>query len=344
MTSSLNHLIFLISLSVLPACSSIQDLWGRLNELTASPKEKKLDQNLEKANQYARDGLFREAIAAYQRALNTSPKNPDIQRNLGILYVKVGDYAKAVRHLEKSLRKFRNDFEANYYLAEAYRAQMRFGQAIFRYNRALEQKPRHVKSLKALTWSYYKVRFYSEALRSAKKLLRFEPNDHQSIIINSRTLLKLGRYSKALAMLRRGQALAKKGEMPYLLSVEGEVYLKTGQVEKAEKVFRLALKDQPLLPGALLGLAKTLIRSKKNFPLAMDYMERAVRIKPGLTEALYLLGKYYGKKDPKKSLYYFQNFQKLAATDPEFQEELLEVRRLRSRQASKPTSSQPSDN
>lgn len=297
-----------------------------------------IDKDLARASQYARDGLLREAIHSYKRAQINNPKNLAIHRSLGILYVKTGDYSKATKHLEHSIKKYQNNFESNFYLAEAYRARDKYGQAIYRYNRSIEIKPNNIKALKALAWSYYKVRFYSEALKITKKLHRHAPGDHQSIIISARTLVKLGRFKKALAILRKGEALAKKGDLPYLKSVEGDIYLKVGKTSKAEATYREALKDQPLLAGALLGLAKCLIKSRKqNLSVAIDYIERAVRLKPRLKEGLYLLGKYYEKNDPSKSKKYYKNFRRYAATDPEFQKELLEIKnhKNRTRKASK---------
>ena len=63
-----------------------------------------------------------------------------------------------------------------------------------------------------------------------------------------------------------------------------------------------------------------------NSDKAITYMERAVRIRPKLTEALYLLGKAYEKKDTQKSLRYYAHFRKQAAKDPEFMAQLSEVR------------------
>ena len=55
-------------------------------------------------------------------------------------------------------------------------------------------------------------------------------------------------------------------------------------------------------------------------------MERAVRLRPRLTEAHYYLGKAYEGIDRDKSLRYYQVFRKQASADPEFIARLNEVR------------------
>ncbi len=277
-------------------------------------------------NRYARDGLFREAVQSYKRALVDSPHDELVNRNLGIVYVKIGDYSKAIEHLEKSLKKYDSNFEANFYLGEAHRAKNNYGKAIYRYTRALEADEKSVKALKSLSWSYFMARFYSEALTTAKSLQKLAPNDAQAAIILARTNLKLGRLPQALAMIKRAQTLTNKNNLPYLKSVEGDILFKMEKYDQAEELYRDVLKDQPLLAGALLGLGKCMIERKHNVPLALEYMERAVRLKPRMSEGLYLLGKHYENRDPEKSKKYFESFKKFAATDPEYLDEVFEVR------------------
>jgi tetratricopeptide (TPR) repeat protein len=276
-------------------------------------------------NQYARDGLLREAAEEYRKALVQNPGNATANRNLGMVLVKTGDYKGAVTYLEKSLTKFSVDYDANFYLGEAYRALDQYADAIFRYKMALKLRPNEIRPLKALAWSFFKIRYYSEALSTAKKLVARAPADEQAAIILARTLLKVKRSGEALATLQNATNRAPKQAKPYLKSVEGDIYYETGDKKKAAEAYKLALKDQPMLAGALLGMGKCLADEGNN-PKAISFMERAVRVRPNLTEAHYLLGRAYEKSDPGKSVRYYQNFRKQAATDPEYLGQLDEVK------------------
>ena len=296
--------------------------------ITQKATRHKQASRVETANKLAKDGLLKEALYAYKRVISKEPRNLTAHKNLGIVYVKTGDYGNAIKHLTKALAKYANSFEINFYLGEAFRAKEKFGKAIFRYNRSLEYRPTSKKALKALAWSYYKVRFYSEAISTSWKLHKLSPNDTQVTIIQARTYLKVGRYRKALRVISKSKAITKKNDLPYLISVEGDIFLKIGKIKKAEKLYREALKDQPLLAGALLGLAKTLLKNNQNSALAIKYLERSVRIKPRLKESLYLLGKLSEKTSPQKASRYYKQFKKYAATDPEFQSQLQEARKF----------------
>ncbi len=268
-------------------------------------------------NQYAKDGLLREAAESYKKALAQKPTNAVAQRNLGMVLVKVGDYPAAAKHLEKSMARYEKDFDANYYLGEAYRAQDKYAEAIFRYKKALKIKENDPRAMKPLAWSYFKIRYYSESLQLGRDLQKLSPNDDQVGIIVARTLLKLKRGNEALVVLNAARKTIAKSSRPFYASVEGDIYYDLDKREDAIKAYREALKDQPLLAGALLGLGRCMYDEGKT-KQAITYMERAVRIRPRLTEAHYLLGKAYEGSDKEKSLRYYQFFRKQASADPEF--------------------------
>lgn len=281
---------------------------------------------LDQANQYARDGLYREAVAAFRKYLADRPKDSAAHRTLGIVYVKTGAYKLAIQHLQEALPIYPENPELNYYLAEAYRTQNRYADAIFHYKKALQVEPKNLNALKALAWSYFSIRYYAEALKTARNLKKLDPNDFQISIINARILNRIGMNDKALAILHKTEALSTPEELPFLNSVKGDILLDQGEKVEAEAAYRKALQDQPLLPGALTGLAKKFLKDQQNLDLAITYLERALRIRPNLTEAYYLLGLAYEKKDAKKSMDNFKTFAKEAAMDPQFQQELLTVR------------------
>jgi len=276
-------------------------------------------------NQYAKDGLWREASESYKKAIVANSNNYTANRNLGMVMVKIGDYKNAIKYLEKSLPKFENDFDANFYLGEAYRAIDNYAEAIFRYKKSLQIKPNQIKVLKPLAWSYFKIRYYSEALNISKSILKSSPDDDQIAIIVARTLLKLKRPREALSVVKNAKQKINRGSRPFFASVEGDIYHELRNNEQAIRSYKLALKDQPLLAGALLGLGKVMLEQGQQKP-ALAYLERAIRIRPRLTEGHYLLGKAFERSDPQKSLKHYQIFRKQASADPEFITLIAEVK------------------
>ncbi len=277
---------------------------------------------VDQALQYAKDGLYREAISSFKKYLSDHPKDPPALRGLGIVYVKSGSFKSGIHYLSEAWPSYREDLELNYYLAEAYRTQNKYSDAIFHYKQVLLVDPQNLPASKALTWSFYSIRYYAEALRSAKNLKKLAPNDFQVSIIQARIMNKIGLNDKALLVLNKAEALASPSELPFLHSAKGDILLDLGELDRAEQFFRKALQDQPLLPGALTGLAKILLKDQKNSEQAVAYLERAIRIKPNHIEAIFLLAEALEQKDLNKSLELYRKFAKDAGYDPMFQREI----------------------
>src|SRR5690606_7954182 len=144
-------------------------------------------------------------------------------------------------------------------------------------------KEDHPKALKPLAWSYFKIRYYSEALITSRKMARLAPDDDQVWIILTRTLLKMKRAREALQILAQAKRNAERSSKPYYNSVEGDILYELGKVKEAKESYKAALKDQPLLAGALLGLGRCMLETNSR-KKAITYLERAVRIRPRLTE------------------------------------------------------------
>ena len=282
---------------------------------------------ISQGNQYAKDGLLKEAIGSYQSEVKANPRNLLALRNLGIVYLKVGNYKKAISYLKPSLKGYSDDFITNFYLGEAFRAKQEFADAIYYYRRSLEIQGDNVKALKALAWTYYQTRSYQEALHLALSLRAVAPNDSQNALIMARIQIKMGAHANALSQIEKALAFAAPQEVPYLNSVQGDILSAMGDCPKAIEVYRKALQQEPLLPGALLGLGKCMVAEDENRDQAISYIERATRLRPQLVEGYYFLGKYLEKSNPEEAISYFKHFKKVATGNPEFKTYLSEVKK-----------------
>ena len=66
--------------------------------------------------------------------------------------------------------------------------------------------------------------------------------------------------------------------------LENECYLDLAKLDKAEQTYRLVLKEQPLLPSALLGLGKTILYKEGNKKSLLEYIERSYEVCPKMIE------------------------------------------------------------
>jgi len=303
--------ILFFALIFLMSCSSDND---------ASLKE------VVSADAKAKQGLIREAIEKYSAVLKKNDRNMWAHRNIGIVYLRAKEYQSSVEHLEKSLIRFENDFEVNFSLAEAYRSLDKHAEAIFRYQRANVVRSNNVEVLKGLAWSYYKIRYLKDAVTTIQQAKKISKDDPQILVMESRILVRSNRISDAASVIRKAKSIADDSMLPYIQSVEGDVIAAGGDCSGATKIYRDALKRQPLLAGALLGLGKCLIDSD-NPTMAVEYLERAVRIRPALAEAHFYMGKALQKTAPAKATASYKKFVSIMSDDPEWRDAVSEARK-----------------
>ncbi len=273
-------------------------------------------------NDLVKAGLYREAIDVYTKALSKEPENMALHRNLGIVLVKTGNYPKALKHLKKAIAKYENDFDSNFFLGEAYRAEETFGEAIFYYKKANKLNAKNLHVMKALAWAYYKTRFYSEALRISRLASEQDRKDVQTKIIQARIYLKLSKFKSAFDLMEQAKAKISSLDLAFIESVQAEIYQRIGQDKKAFILYQSALKKQPLLASAVLGLAKCHL-ANKNYKKSIEYLEQAVRLKPAMKEAYFNLGLAYEGINKEKSLKYFSLFRSKAGSDPDYLQDLV---------------------
>ncbi|MDE3269729.1 MAG: tetratricopeptide repeat protein [Pseudomonadota bacterium] len=262
-------------------------------------------------NEYARDGLLKEAVSAYRLALQKDPNNHAASRNLGLLYVRMGKYSLAIKHLRRSLDFFRNDFDIHFYLGEAYRSKERYAEAIYRYRSAINIKPDAPEALKSLGWTYYKINLLQDAEATIKKFLTLDRNDYDGVIILARVYFRQNRYKSAMKLIEAYRAKVDARSLSYLQSIEGDINMKAGRIKVAMQLYRDALRKSPMLVGALLGLGRVAIK-QKHPQHAIRYLKRAVRLNPKSSQAHMLLGQAYEGINVRKSLDYYRRYKQLA--------------------------------
>lgn len=76
------------------------------------------------------EGADQWSVAAYTRAIQMDPANPQLRLELGGIYYSLGDYATAIRHFEQAINLKQDWANAYYNLAAAYRESKQYPQAL----------------------------------------------------------------------------------------------------------------------------------------------------------------------------------------------------------------------
>jgi predicted Zn-dependent protease len=86
-------------------------------------------------------GRIKEAIEDLKRAHTLNPTEPEVLKELGLLFIRVGRFNEGVRALERSLFLWEKDAEALHYLGQGYQAQKALDRATQTYLKARALSP-----------------------------------------------------------------------------------------------------------------------------------------------------------------------------------------------------------
>lgn len=161
---------------------------------------------------YFDDGLYEEAIAAYEKALKYKPYAYTYYKLAGAYY-NTGDYEKAEMNHKKAVAlRPQRTAEAYELLGNIYSRQGKYGLAIAAYEDGLKVEPDSVILLNNLADAYANKGNYDEAIAHITKALKIEPDSALVRLTYAEISRKTGDYAKALEELDKIKDDYKYGE------------------------------------------------------------------------------------------------------------------------------------
>jgi len=207
----------------------------------------------------ARREKFDEAVATYRKALSADPKLTQIYFNLAVAYLRSEQYGNAVSALDQFLKSYPAD------------------------NRARE----------LLGICLVETGDLRRGIGELEKVLAADPHDVSAIFALAGAHIRAGDQA-------RGQQLfeeLEKGNAPpaQVHLLQGLVYYRAREYERAEKEIRSVLEYDPQSGPALAALGRLrLLRADE--ASAIEYFEKALKVAPQDAESNYYLGVLFDRK------------------------------------------------
>lgn len=254
-----------------------------------------------------------EALAAYRQAVKIKPDFLPGQAAVIAVLLRQGDAAQATVQLEQ-LKKFAPNHLQTKYLE----AQLAFQKKDFKLAREVVQQLLKVepKNIQALQLAGA-VELQLNALPQAQAYLRQALATAPWLLLSRRllvmTYLRSGQANQALETLL--PALDEKRIDPELFSLAGEVYLQTGDVQKAQSYFKKAVDQAPNDGNKQTSLALMHMMSGSVDSAFEELRDIAVSDK-GTRADLALVSAYLSRKEFDQALKAIDGLEKKQPTQP----------------------------
>jgi len=259
--------------------------------------EDRVEELLDKGNQFRDARKFSEAEVAYQGVLKIKPGDTRAAYGLGNVYTDQQRWEEAEMAYRDAVKWSPSDVDALVALSVVL-VQPRTGASNAKRFADAENSARqavHLQQNNSVAWDRLGVALQARGLFNAetehayRRAVELDPEFAVAYAHLARVLKRLGRRDEASPLYDRAIALAKD---PPTLNLIAESLQAEQQWENSEPVLKHALELDPPNPTALFLMGRMLVVLKR-YPEAESYLKTATEVSPRAFQSYNLLGGAY---------------------------------------------------
>jgi tetratricopeptide (TPR) repeat protein len=273
-----------------------------------------VDAAFARATELHQSGDIEGAVRSYQSILTKHPDRVDVRSNLGAAYSKLGRYEEAINQYTQALKLDTKNETIRFNLALAYYKAAMFTEAAAELTQLLAAVPadHSHRSNAVLLLADCQVRLgsYKKVIESLSPLAEADPNNRTVAFLLGSALLSDGQLNRGQSLIDKvfhdedsaeahlllgstllladdGHGAIKEFEraiqldpkLPTLHAWYGRALMRMGDAARAKSAFHVELEHNQTDFDANLFLG-VLLRQDKEYDEALQYLSRAVRLRP----------------------------------------------------------------
>lgn len=253
---------------------------------------------------YTEKNKLREAVACYETSASILDINPEVLRNIAVVYERLGKFEKAQQCFMTSLNLDPDANETRDLLADHYIMRGDAIKSIELYKKYLEISPNNIRAMSRLVVCLSQNDQMEEAEKSALDIIHKYPNSPVGYVDLSYVYLGSDKIKKAIETADK--ALDISPIEPEALRVRGIAYSELNDVQNAELSFKKALSMAPDNVDLIRDYYHYLRQTGKNKEME-GYVHKVIHQEyPHCMEDFYFLADYFRETGQKlKALHYF---------------------------------------
>ena len=233
---------------------------------------------------------FPTAARLYKQLLKEDPSNVDYLKELGSIYVKNGEDAKAIPYYEQIITFYPHYIDAMTSLGAIYRRLKRYEESIEILERAVDEGRQTADVNYNLGFTYREMGNYDDAIEAFSSVVNENPSDVLAYNHLGAIYLVKKDYQKSIASFKRGLQIDQNH--PILNYNLARCYGEAKMYSDAIRCYENALKAKPGWVDAIKDFSAILVKCQKSQE-ASDLVKHSIELYPNDTKLLSMLGSIY---------------------------------------------------
>ena len=219
-------------------------------------------------------GNLDEAERDFRRVLEIDPQAGAAYANLGVVYMRRKQWAKALRELKKAQTLMPQVAGVRLNIGLAYYRQNEFLQAIPEFEAVVRAQPDAQQARYLLGQCYFFGDRWADAVATLEPLWEQESGNLQYLYMLSNAAYRAGR--KELDERAGTQLLKVGGDSPEYQLIVGEYYLNRQEYDAAMKQFEAAARGNPTLPFVHFYMGRVYMGKQEYVQARSEFLKDAV--------------------------------------------------------------------
>ena len=233
---------------------------------------------------------FPTAARLYKQLLKDDPSNVDYLKELGSIYVKNGEDAKAIPYYEQIITFYPHYIDAMTSLGAIYRRLKRYEESIEILERAVDEGRQSADVNYNLGFTYREMGNWDDAIEAFSSVVNENPSDVLAYNHLGAIYLEKKDYQKSIAAFKRG--LQIDPNHPILNYNLARCFDKAKMYTDAIRCYENALKAKPGWVDAIKDFSNLLVKCQKSKE-ASELVKHSIELYPNDTKLLSMLAKIY---------------------------------------------------
>ena len=251
---------------------------------------------LQRGTALTRQGRFKEAIPHLLAARGSAVNPYAVEFNLGLCYVGMGEYDKAISILEKLRRRGYETANVDNLLAQAYVGKSQRSEALTALQRAAAISPQDEKLFAFVADACADNQEFELGLKVVEFGLRGLPQSPRLHYERAMLLSQIDQFDVAKADFALARKLGQGSEIGYLAA--GQEELLEGNIAEGIRIAREGISKGVQNPALLVILGRGLLRSgimpgQAEFNEAQNALEKSIAERPNDAGSQIALGQVY---------------------------------------------------